>query len=79
MTKLTLLAAASALMIAASTLPMQAQAASGSAAVESSKIAAKLPYADHDVGSPAAPRESVAVPFKIERRLQRDASRSDAR
>jgi hypothetical protein len=34
---------------------------------------------DHDVGSPDAPRESVALPFKIERRLQRDASRSDAR
>jgi hypothetical protein len=78
MTKLTLLAAASALIIAASTFPMQAQAASGSAAVESSQIAAKLQYTDHDVGSPDAPRESVAIPFKIERRLQRDASRSDA-
>ena len=34
---------------------------------------------DHDVGSPDAPRDSVAVPFKVERRFQSDALRSDAR
>jgi hypothetical protein len=34
---------------------------------------------DHDVGTPDAPRESVAVPFKVERRFQPDALRSDAR
>jgi hypothetical protein len=31
---------------------------------------------DHDVGSPDAPRESVAVPFKVERRFAPDALRS---
>jgi hypothetical protein len=34
---------------------------------------------DHDVDSLDTPRESVAVPFKVERHFQPDAFRSDAR